>query len=229
MYPFLSNLGISVVDQANGPTADAFPPAFNVNAKRIWDEVLRNFTPSTNKINDWGNVIRTFVRLAEDQEVYPFSNVKQSANDQIFHHLMNARREVVKFMNKSRILTYVSLRVSRRTVRMLPTGFAIQVMATATLKDPTFEAWLLELPTPNFNLKHDGVYTKQLTPLIDFIVFNEGKQRWRVGYEIRCNQFPSIPGNSVPTKQALEKFVADILWAPVLRHHRPDGFHHRLI
>lgn len=227
--PFLSNLGIQDTDQARSPTVAAFPLAFNPGSKGIWETTIAELVVTDKPDEDWAHAIKNFVKNCVEADVYPFSNMKQSANDQILSELTDARKKIVKFLNQSKMLKYVTLRVSRREVEMSTIGFTLRVLGQAYLKDPTFEKWLMQTPMPAFRIKHEGRYLKHLSNSVTMVVYNEGNQRWRVGYEIVVRHFPELPGKHIPSKAELERFVLDILWMPVLKSHRPDGFHHRLI
>lgn len=228
--PFLSNLGVSDVDQARHPTAQAFPPTFNPNCRSIWDSTISQLEVLDTDVGfTWGHAIRQFIASCIDQDLYPFSGSRQGANDQIFTELQDARKQVVKFLNQSKMLKYVDLRVTRREVEMSTIGFTLRCLGIAYLKDPTFEKWLMQMPMPAFRIKHAGRYLKHLSNSVTMVVYNEGNHRWHVGYEIVVRRFPDLPGKHVPSKAELETFILDVLWMPVLRSHRPLGYHHRLI
>jgi len=229
MGPFLSNLGIVDTDQARDPTASAFPPAFNINSKPLWDKTLSIMPMTDDPATNWGFAIKLFIENCTASNVYPFSNVRQSATDQVVDALSHARRAVVKFMDISKILHYVSLRATLREAEMNNLGFTLKVMGAATIKDPTFEKWLTQLPAPAFRLKHEGRYLKHLARDVTMVVYSESAQRWHVGYEIMVHGFPDIPGHPLASKYELEKFILDILWLPILKSHRPIGYHTRLI
>lgn len=233
MAPFLSSLGVMDTDQARDPTAAAFPHAFNVNCQAIWNTVVDNMTMKEGDPGrNWGTAIKLFIEVCVAENEFPFSNLKQSANDFILQDLTAARKAVVKFMNVTKMLDYVNIQATRREVELNNTGFTLRVYGKVTLKDPTFEKWLLMTPYPRFNLKHEGHYVKHLTSNISMIVYNDSAsaaQRWHVGYEVVVHHFPDLPGKHMPSQAEMEKFVLDILWMPVLKSHRPLGFHHRLI
>lgn len=230
--PFLSKLGVSDIDQARGPTSDAFPYAFNVNNGGIWDNVLASMTFLKDSSLNWQQAINAYIDECVAQGAYPFSNLHQASNDAIIKELNDARKAVVRFLDRSRMTDLVSLKTTRREVVMTTFGFNLSVYGLATLKDPTFEQWLTQMPVPAFRLKHEGCYIKQLSAGLTMVVYNEGaslSQRWHVGYEIAVHRFPDLPGRHLPSKGELETFILDIMWMPILRSHRPLGFHHRLI
>lgn len=233
MTPFLSNLGISAVDQQQSPTVRSFPRTLNPNCKLMWQQAIERLEPTDDPMHDWGQALRAYIRLCIKASQFPFSNLRQSANDQITMSLQNARRQVVKFMNLSKILKQVNIRKTRREVLMTSNGFTVTVFGNAEIKDPTFSKWLLQMPYPGFRLKDkEERYTKSLGQGITMVVYNEGangSQRWHVGYEIVCNQFPDLPGKQLPSKGELESFILDIIWTPILKANRPYGFHRRLI
>jgi hypothetical protein len=230
--PFLAHLGISDIDQARSPTADAFPHAFNINCKPQWDQAVGRVEPSDDPKVDWGLAIRNYVELCTSTDRYPFSNMKQSSNDQIVEHLKNARRAVVKFLNNSKFLNHVQIRTTARKVKMNNMGFSLDVFGQVYIKDPTFVRWLLEMPYPGFRIKHEGRYIKHIGNDVTMVVYNEGAngtQRWHIGYEINCRLFPDLPGRNLPSKAELEKFILEVLFMPVLRSSRPYGYHRRLL
>lgn len=230
--PFLSNLGVLDTDQIKNPRKDSFPSAFNPNCSEVWSAVIQSMTVTEDIAANWALAIRLFIEVCITKDLYPFSNLKQSANDMILTALNDSRKAVVKFMNRTRMLHYVNLKATRREVEVNNLGFTLRVYGAAVLKDPTFEQWLLKMPMPAFRLKHQGRYVKQLDTQTTMVVYNEGaslSQRWHVGYEIVVHHFPDLPGKHMPSKAELERFVLSILWLPVLKSHRPDGFHHRLI
>jgi hypothetical protein len=233
--PFLSNLGVLAQDQARNPCASSFPHAFNPACQHVWDAVVTGMLQGKDVAANWGHAITLFIEVCIAKDMYPFSNLKQSANDSILTDLQDARLAVVKFMNLSKMLSFVNIKATSREVELTNTGFVLRVYGKAILKqpnDPTFEKWLLQMPYPRFDLKDHGRYVKHLSHTVAMVVFNEGasmSQRWHVGYEIICNQFPDIPGKHTPTKEQIETFILDILWMPVLKSRRPIGWHHRLI
>jgi len=232
MRPFLASLGVSAIDQARSPAAAAFPISFNINGKPVWDQVIGRLVPTNDPDVDWGLAIKDFVNTCTDRDIYPFSNLKQSANDQIVNHLKEARKAVVKFLNHSEFLKHVQIRTTSRVVKMNNIGFSLDVFGQVYIKDPTFVRWLMQTPYPGFRIKHDGKYIKHLSDNVTMVVYNEGAngtQRWHIGYEITCRQFPDLPGRHLPSRAELEKFTLDVLWMPVLRSNRPYGYHRRLL
>lgn len=226
--PFLSNLGVTDVAQSVDPTAAAFPQAFNINSQGVWDSTISQIEMTKDKALNWGMAIKTFIANCVEQDIFPFSNLKQAPNDRILSELQHARRAIVKFLDDSRMLDLVDLRATKREVLVSNVGFTLRVYGDATLKDPTFEQWLGQKPSPSFSYQHGNVYAKHLAHGVTMMVHRTAN-RWRVGYEITSHHFPQLPGNHVPSKAELEKFVLDLLWMPVLRTHRPQGYHHRLI
>lgn len=229
---FLSGLGVLDTDQVRTPTADAFPQSFNVNNKGIWDAAVRSVAPTKNPAADWDTVIHQYIDDCTAADSYPFSNLRQSINDMIVQDLHEARRAVVRFMDQSHVLQHASIRATDRVVKMTTSGFVLRVVGKCQIKDPAFEQWLIKLPMPRFNLKDDGRYDKSLGRNLKMVAWNEGaslRDRWHVGYEIVCNHYPDIPGNHLPSKAEIERFILHVLWMPVLKAHRPQGFNHRLI
>lgn len=230
--PFLANLGVPPDKQALSPTAADFPKALNPNCRSEWIDAIKDLQPSEDAAFDWASALRTYVKLCVKRNQFPFSNTKSSRNDLIIQNLTNARRQVVRFMNLSKIMDMVTIRKTRREVLMTSNGFTVTVFGEGAVTDPTFSQWLLKMPYPGFRIKHDGQWIKSLGRGITMVVYNDGaqgSQRWHIGYEIAVQVFPDIPGHHLASKAELERFVLDILWLPILKSHRPFKYHRRLI
>ena len=232
--PFLANLGVSAIEAARYPMGPSFPPVFNPNCKPLWDQTIQALIIEDDEepIEVWHRAIEEFVSLCVVKDLYPFSNLKQSHNDLILQRLTDARKQVVKFMNRSNILDMATIRTTSRSVEVNSMGFVLKVYGQIKLKDPTFERWLLKTPYPGFRIKHQEQYRKPLGQDLTMVVYNEGasmSDRWHIGYEIVCRQFPDLPGKHMPSKSELEAFIMDVIWMPILKAHRPFKYHHRLI
>jgi hypothetical protein len=232
--PFLTSLGVPPNRQARPPNSESFPLSFNPNNFHVWEEILRDFIPTGNVVNDWGKVIRLYIDTCYDRSIYPFQNLHQSKNDQIYHYLKDRRREVVRFINKSKLFHEIAIRDSRRKVAMTDSGFTLEVFAICRLKDPLFIKWLQKSPYPKFDIvrQPNGRYMKPLMDGLSMFVYNDGaqlSQRWHIGYVIECPMYPEIPGEPVPSKGELERFILKVFWEPILRSMRPDGVLHRLV
>lgn len=232
--PFLSNLGVTEIQQARTPTAEAFPLAFNPNNKSEWTAAVHELVTTGEPETDWGLTIRRYVELCAARGVYAFQSVHQTRNDQISDYLRDRRRAFIHFINISHFFDTVKLRTTERKVTVTDRGFVLQVDATATIKDPSFEKWLTKMPMPRFDIvRHDGRYTKAIQDGLLMYAYNERQsnspERWHVGYEITCPIYPDLPDQHLPSRAELENFVLNILWMPLLRGMRPNAMTHRLI
>lgn len=230
--PFLSHLGVAVQDQAVPPTVQSFPIRFNQNNYKLWGEAVAQVKIKSARAA-WGQAIKNYVDLCLTRGVYPFTGTQQSTNDQIFNILKDHRRDLVHFINQSKILDLVTIKSTTREVLMTTTGFGLRVDAQVVLKDPTFPQWLFQNPMPNFSIIRDGhTWHKNISTDCVFKVYNEGTAmvgRWHIAYEVHVAKFPDIPGNDIPSQAELEQFVLQVLYLPLLRAHRPFGMTHRLI
>lgn len=234
--PFLSNLGVTVFEQARSPTPDTFPPAFNPNAKLNWQEAVVDHEPGRTAMEDWGLAIKHYVELCETSGVFPFQSTHISRNDQIHYYLVAARQAINRFLDRSKLLQELTIRRTHHKATMTASGFVIEVYAWVHIKNKNFVEYLTRLPFPRFNIvrEEDGRYIKKLSPGLEFYAYNAGNglrmdQRWHIGYTIHCNVFPDVPAVGAPSKAELETFVKDVLWLPVLRESRPVGLQYRLI
>lgn len=233
--PFLSNLGISAIDQARAPTVQTFPPTFNQNNQSLWATAVQELIPSNSASRDWGLTIKRYVSLCEAWGVYPFQNVRQSRNDQISDYLRERRRAFIHFVNSSNFFGNIKLRTTERSVRTTESGFVLTIVGHAYIDDPSFEKWLIQMPYPRFDLvKHEGRHTKPLMEGLTMFAYAEHQAtrsptRWIIGYDIVCPMFPDLPDKHLPSRAEIEDFVLRILWMPVLRGMRPNQLLHRLI
>lgn len=235
--PFLSNLGVPVLDQARPPTVKGFPQGLNSNNVAQWTSAVHALIPSKDPLKDWGTTLRLYVDLCEKQLVFPFSEVYLSHNDQIEDILVHARRDFVQFVNKNKFFHDIRIRSTHHKVTATDTGFVLNVYAKARIEDPSFLYWVQNLPTryaePKVYVQSRAhAYRKPIAPHLAVIVENETvtfPERWLVGYEITVPFFPEIPNNELPSKTEMEEFVLQVMWLPLIRAMRPVGMGHRLI
>jgi hypothetical protein len=230
---FLGNLGIPDIQQARPPTTKTFPPALNGNNKSVWEEAVRDLTPSKHPQEDWGIVLRRYVDLCGQRGVYPFQSVAQSRNDDISDFLRDSRRELVKFIDRTDFFEGIKLRSTQREVTMTNHGFVLTVSGHANITDPSFESWLTTVPFPKFDfVKHGGRYWKNIRDGLRMFAYREGgsnsPDRWIIGYEMSCRIYPDLPTHHLPSRDQLEKFVMDVLFMPQLRAIRPKKVLNRL-
>lgn len=229
--PFLSHLGVPVTQQALPPNSDSFPIRFNQYNSELWDKAIEDMSPTDNVGQAWGEVIRDYVELCVAEGVFPFSSPSSNVNDSIYTELSTARKALVHFFNRSKLLDNLTVRNTSREVTMTTTGFSLVVEASVLLKDPTIPNWLVIQPSPGF-YKKNHVFEKTLASNCKIEVLNHSGQatmHWVLKYIVTVNIFPEVPGNEVPSKSELETFILKVLWMPVLRSLRPAGVHHKLV
>lgn len=231
--PFLSNLGVSDLQQARPPTSKTFPPSLNPNNRSIWQEAVEGITPSKHPQEDWGIALRRYVDLCGHRGVYPFQSVAQSKNDDISDFLRDRRRELVKFIDRTDFFADIKLRSTQRETHMTNKGFVITVSGNANITDPSFETWLTTVPFPKFDfVKQGGRFWKNIKEGLRMFAYRDhgsnSAERWVIGYEISCNIYPDLPTQHLPSRAQLEKFVMDVLFMPHLRAIRPRKVLNRL-
>lgn len=230
---FLSNLGITDIQQARPPTTKTFPPALNPNNRSIWEEAVKELKPSRHPQEDWGRALRRYVDLCGAKGVYPFQSVQQTRNDDISDFLRNARKELVRFIDRTDFFEGIKLRSTQREVKMTNAGFVLTVSGQANIQDPSFEKWLTTVPFPKFDLiKQNGRYWKNLRDGVRMFAYRDkgssSSERWVIGYEITCSVYPDLPTQHLPSRDQLEKFIMDVLFMPILRSIRPKKVLNRL-
>jgi len=221
----LTSLGIPPLAQAKGPTIDTFPLAFNPNQEDLWPIAL-GAAKSKNPRQAWMQAVERFVELCRQKAVFAFHQ-HETDNDKIITRLLEARREIVRFIDQNKVLDELSTYKVQRIVRMTNTGFqlTVDVHARRITEDPTF---MNRLSLRQVNSR----YTRNLRDNITFFVYNEGadlSQRWHFGYDIEINIFPNVPGKPLATTQEQERFVLDVMYLPLLRAYRPLNSIQRLI
>lgn len=230
---FLPTLGVPSDQRMNSPTKNTYPNAFNYQAKSLWEKSLPEKSLGSPS-EDWDYAITTFLALCCKEGVFAFSNsFSQSQNDAIMVHLTSKRRDLVKFFNRTEMLTKTRIRRVTSRAIMASEGLFIVVTAPVSLRDPSFGKWILQAPLPRFDVVREGNrWRKNISSDCDLYVYNEGanmSQRWFIEYQIRSRILPSIPGNRTPSKRDLEFFALNTIWNPILKSHRPDGMTHRLV
>lgn len=230
---FLPSLGVPSDQRLTSPTKYTFPAVFNSQAKRLWEKSLPESTLGSPTL-DWNFTIQTFLDLCAQENLFAFSNAhEQSRNDAIMMFLAQKRRDLVKFFNRTEMLTKTRIRRVKSRAIATSDGLYIVVTAPVSLRDPTFGKWILEAPLPRFDVVRQGQrWRKSISSDCELFVYNEGAnmtQRWFIEYQIRSRVLPSIPGKRTPTKKDIESFALNILWKPILKSHRPLGMMHRLI
>lgn len=232
MTPFLTNLGVAPMHQHHGPTSERMPAALNPANRRTWDAVCDQIVHENDPACAWSAAIRLYVDACVDAGLYPFAPHRQHVNDRIFHDLLAARRLLVRFLNLSKLLKHCTIRSVVRDCEVTDVGFVIEVEARVTLNDPTFVSYLLQHPMPALRLKHNGRYSRRLNDAITVFVYNKhagASQQWHIGYQLFIQQFPDVPGNHLPSRAEIERFVMNVLFLPVLKSSRPHGYHRRLL
>ncbi len=221
----LNSLGIPPQLQAQPPAADFMPPALNQSNSRFWPIAVGQAV-GRNSVEQWTSAVKNFVRICMNNNTLAFSS-DESNNDKILTRLIEARREIVRFLNRHKVLESLKTHKVSRRVRMTSSGFVItvDVQAQKLDEDPTILK-LLGVRQPN------GRYTRNLLPDLTFFVYNEGARlshRWHFGYDITVNIFPSLPGKNLPTVHEQERFILEVMYIPLVRCYRPRRSIHRLI
>lgn len=232
--PFLSNLGVTVLEQARPPTSNTFPPAFEQQNHHDWDAAVIQLIPSGNALEDWAITIKRYVELCTARNVFPFQTLQQNRNDQITEFFRTRRRAFVKFIDRCNFFDNVTIRSTHHKVIVTDRGFILTIYAKARISDPSFVKWLTEIPYPRFDIVKDqqGRHIRQIMDGLDMFVINEAgnlPERWDVGYDIMCPFYPDIPNDHTPSKAEMERFILDILWMPILRSARPLHMNYRLL
>lgn len=228
--PNLFKLGVPIRQQSELPNPDSFPSAFNQNAFKYWQQAVDEVKVKSPKLA-WPRAIQRFVRLCEQYSIFPFYD-QQTNNDLIFTALLRGRRQVVRFMDSTKLLDEMRPDRTSRSVTMTTTGFTLTVESQVRLmvNDPTIvqKMGLREAAKTTSG----SIWKRSLDRDVEFFIRNSGanlSQRWFFGYTLTIPVFPHIPGNHTPSTKELEKFVMDIIYLPILRAFRPLKSNNRLI
>jgi len=218
----LSSLGVSQIDQRSVPTVDSYPMMFNPACEKHW-VVAIGLTKSKKPETAWAQAIDEFIKLCTKAGQRPFS-IEDSKNDVILTQFIQARRAIVKFLEKYSIHKILKTYKVDRRVQLTSTGFTLEVDVHAHIQkeDPTF-IYAMGIRQGS-NKKYPAYWKRDLSRNLEFFVANEGanlNQRWHYGYRITVPIFPVIPGKLTPTTEELERFVMRNLYLAVLRAYRP--------
>ena len=221
----LNSLGIPPQLQARHPEDDFMPPVFNPNCASFWPIAVGKARILKNPKAAWYAAIKEFVKLCERKSRFAFTS-DETNNDRILTRMIEARREIVRFVNAHKILDELKTYRVTRTVRMTTSGFCITVdiHAQQVLQDPTVIK-VLGLRQAN------GRFNRSLLSNLTFFVYNEGAsldQRWHFGYDLLIDIFPSLPGKRLATTHEQEKFILETMYLPLVRCYRPLNSMHRL-
>jgi hypothetical protein len=230
--PFLTNLGITPIQQARTPTTAVFPSALNANNKFEWEQAVQDLVPSDDTTVDWVKCVRRYVELCELRGVYPFQNVQQSRNDQITDFFKDRRQQLVRFVNHSKFFESIKIRTTARKVTVTDSGFVLDVRAICYISDPSFEKWLTRTPFPKFHIPdRNGRFARAIAEGMEMYVEHDRPRqsdRWIIGYTLTSRTYPDLPQEHLPSKKEIEAFILDVLFMPLLRGNRPSELDHRL-
>lgn len=222
-------LGLTDQQIKKVPGPRDFPPALNRSASRYWPEALK-LVSDTDPKKAWESALKRFVTICGRHNIYPYDN-RSANNDQIYTELIRARRLVVRFIEKSELNTTMIVRTTERRVKATNTGFLLRCVGHCdTLPEPP--AVLQSLGLRSTSSEWAAVWSTDLGQNVRFFVANDGANmsgRWHYGYEVTIPIFPYVPGLGAPSSSAIEKFVLDIIYLPILRAYRPIGLMHRLV
>lgn len=212
----LDHLGISPSWLGSVPTTATYPTRLNPQAKSLWPAALGKIT-SRNPRAAWLQAIEELYSLALKKNVNIYID-RSSSNDKILIELIHARRQVVNFLNKHRVVPQLKFRTTKRSVEMKRGGFLLTVDSRVEEVDPELFAKL--------GLRRaSGRREIRLSNNVVFFVYNEGtsmSQRWHVGYEVFIDQIPFLAGNPKPTSRDMEEFIIK-MYLPVVRSYRAVG------
>lgn len=231
--PFLTHLGISEIQQARPPVASAFPLAFNVNARSIWEQIIETQQNTRGAQKDaltaWAEAVREFIRICEAQDQFPFQRTAVDQTSKSSQFLGRARAALTEFMERSPVFNLVPrLTDVDHQAQMRTDGFRISMSGRAVIKDPTFGQFLADsgfatglIPNRCGRTVHHG--------LSFWFEPESNGTHWKLGYDLDCPEFPEHPSTELPSAAALERFIMSVLWTPLMRAHRTNRYGRRLI
>lgn len=214
--PYLSGLGISLIDQDRVPSQAAFPRKFNPYASALWSIVISQLKDA-NPQRAWAAAIQKYLDMCQAKNVYPFR--EQSGNNQsLLNHLKQCRDLLIKVFETVHppLMSQYSVLQVQRSAELSAKGFTLSVVSTFTLDDPTFKQHLVNL---GFQQQSNKLYKKLDVYTEVKFWFKNGK--WYVEYSIQGPHIPEML-DKLPPKQRLEKFIIEDLWFPLTKSERPQ-------
>ena len=232
----LSIIGVPVAQQKRLPGLAGYPRKFSAEGLSVWTTMLQDpeYKKEIRNKDDldlvWHLTILEFLSRCQDQGVLPFANnTDVTKNEYIAEFLTKARIYCVQFVKECRFFDRVKVRKAFREYTRKDNGLVIRTWAELyVIKDPTFENWLMTVPMPRFHRQPDNRYTRLIMPHITMWVRYINAARVIVGFDIEVAGTINIPGKPNPSRKAVDKFIDQTIWLPIIRAHRITDIKNRL-
>lgn len=221
-------LGVPHTKLAGRPGLRDFPPGLNSAASKYWGPALSSVSSTGRRA--WSQALQNFIAICGEHGTYPFDTSGQN-NDRIYSDLIRARREVIRFIEKHKINTEMTVRTTERRVTATQTGFILECIGHCDqLSEPP--SAILSMGQRSSQGRWATQWRVGLGNNTEFYVANDlinMSGRWHYGYTVNVDMFPTVPGHGAPTTKQIEEFVLKIIYLPILRAYRPLGLMHRLV
>jgi hypothetical protein len=232
----LSIIGVPSSQFSRWPGVAGFPQRFSPQSQKVWISMVSD--PEFKKqLRAWGsldlawhNAIIEFLRRCEAEGVSPFKDDTDSAkNDYVREYLRSARLTIVKFFDETGFFQRVRVRKAFREYKRGDTGLTFESWAELyRVKDPTFEKWLNQVPSPRFLRGVDNRWSKVLAPNITVWVRYVNENHAVVGYSIKVPGTIVVPGKRTPKRKEVDRWLDQQLVLPVIRAARLRDVSNRL-
>ena len=112
------------------PTVSKMPTRFNAGNSNVWQTCVQALDARLSAHEQWSKAIQMYVRLCVKQSLDPFTTeLDRADNEAIRSYLKMARLNLVKWLDKTRILELVYIKKVWHEVELRDQGFVIHVFA----------------------------------------------------------------------------------------------------
>lgn len=219
------------INSDSQPTVTRYPKPFNPIAMPVWKTVLESEGYALYaKVNisstaRWTYCVKEFLKACATQKVYPFAG-KADFETSARAFLTSARKSLVGWFKQSGIFDVARIKSVTRSHSFTQQNFSVEVCAELRpISDPTFIAWLTQLPNPGFR-KVDSLYRRSIQAHID-VEFEMRRGVPYLTYRIFCHTPVRILNPGLLGRNKLSKFVDDKLWTPLIKEHPVEGLGNR--
>ncbi len=222
----LQTLGLKNKFHGKAPSKSAYPPRFNPEARKIWDNLMvsKEFrsmlrTQGTME-SQWRLAIAEFMKQARAKGIVAIQNSSgEERNKRIVSYLTQGRIRLVAALDKTELLTFVKIMKPRRTITKRRSGFTIN--SCVDLKAITTSSYgeiISRLGDNKFKKALGGGLQLQVIPGLNINLSNHPS----LSYTFEVHQNPLIPirGNTIVSDSKTLSFIEHKLWLPIVRANR---------
>jgi hypothetical protein len=231
----LSMVGIPASLQGLRPTGGYFPPKFNRDGKPHWqrmfeDPIFDQDMRALGTADAWAFAVRTYMEICDREGVNPFPSRRDPAiNNGVRKVLMSRRQELVRYVDRTRLLTAVRVDpLSARHSYEITRQGNLRISASVQFEMADRDALIAFLRGPARMFHNgDGGYRRNLLKTLVVSVTNIRSKRARLNYEIELSPVYFVPEDRT-TKKARHLWFDREFFNPMIRGLRFSSVQRRI-